>query len=83
MRALCPTGSPLLCNVFVNPGAYGQGIGAAFLEGIMDAFEPLNLKRMVLAMANAHDRYAKFGFEPLCVLSQWMQRAAQQITALT
>lgn len=67
-----------LCDVFVTPEVRGQGLGIALIEGIIDVFEPLNLKRMLLSTGDAHGLYAKFGFERLDVPSKWMQRVAQQ-----
>lgn len=67
-----------LCDVFVNPEVRGQGIGVALLEGIIDVFEPLNLKRMLLSTGDAHGLYSKFGFEALDIPSKWMQRVSQQ-----
>lgn len=69
-----------LCDVFVSPGARGQGIGAALMAGIIEVFEPLNLKRMILTTSDAHGLYSKFGFEPLDEPSNWMEKALQPAT---
>ena len=66
-----------LCDVFVTPEVRGQGIGVALIEGIIDVFESLNLKRMLLATGDAHGLYAKFGFEPLDTPSKWMLRSGE------
>lgn len=71
-----------LCDVFVDPDARGEGIGVALVEGIIEIFEPLNLKRMLLSTADAHGLYAKFGFEPLDAPSNWMQRSGERRTSL-
>ena len=63
-----------LCDVFVAAEVRGQGIGVALINGVMDVFEPLNLKRMLLATEDAQGLYAKFGFEPLASPSRWMER---------
>lgn len=68
-----------LCDVFVTPEVRGQGIGVALMEGVIGAFEPLNLDRMLLSTRDAHGLYSKFGFEPLDISSKWMQRVAQQV----
>ena len=70
-----------LCDVFVNPDVRGQGVGIALIEGVIAVFEPLNLKRMLLSTGDAHGLYSKFGFEPLDVLSKWMQRVTHQAPA--
>ncbi|MBG6240274.1 GNAT superfamily N-acetyltransferase [Mycetocola sp. CAN_C7] len=66
-----------LCDLFVMPDVRGQGIGVALMEGIIEVFEPLSLKRMLLSTGDAHGLYAKFGFEPLDSPSKWMQRTVQ------
>lgn len=43
-----------LCDVFVSPEVRGQGIGVALIEGMAEQLAPLNLKRMLLATADAH-----------------------------
>jgi GNAT superfamily N-acetyltransferase len=63
-----------LCDVFVAPEVRGQGVGVDLINGVVDFFEPLNLKRMLLATEDAHGLYSKFGFEPLVAPSRWMQR---------
>lgn len=63
-----------LCDVFVAAEVRGRGIGVVLVNGVMDVFEPLNLKRMLLATEDAQGLYAKFGFEPLATPSRWMER---------
>lgn len=69
-----------LCDVFVTPEVRGRGIGVALIERVINVFEPLNLKRMLLSTADAHGLYSRFGFEPLDSPSKWMQRGAQEIS---
>lgn len=68
-----------LCDVFVDPEVRGKGVGVALMDGVIDAFASLNLKRMLLATGDAHGLYAKFGFEPLEDPSMWMQRSARPV----
>jgi GNAT superfamily N-acetyltransferase len=63
-----------LCDVFVDSNARGRGIGAILMAGIVDYFEPLELRRMALSTGDAHGLYAKFGFEPLTNPASWMER---------
>ena len=70
-----------LCDVFVSAEDRGEGIGSVLLQGILDEFEPMNLKRMLLATEDAHTLYEKFGFEPLGVPSQWMARMTRPESA--
>lgn len=66
-----------LCDVFVNLEVRGQGIRVALLQGIIDGFEPLNRKRMLLSTWDAHGLYSKLGFEPLDTPSNWMQEVTR------
>jgi len=51
-----------LCDVFVAEDARGHGIGKMLIEGVIADLEPLGLKRMLLATADAHGLYAQYGF---------------------
>lgn len=63
-----------LCDVFVTPDVRGQGVGVALIEGVVADLEPLGLRRVALATADAHGLYAKFGFAPLAQPERWMAR---------
>ena len=54
-----------LCDVFVDSGVRGHGVGVALMNNVCSLLEDLNLKRVVLATGDAHGLYEKFGFEPL------------------
>ena len=54
-----------LCDVFVSVGVRGQGAGVQLIEGVIAHLEPLGLGRVMLATADAHGLYARFGFGPL------------------
>jgi GNAT superfamily N-acetyltransferase len=51
-----------ICDVFVDEGARGNGVGVGLMQGITDVLEPLALKRVMLVTADAHGLYEKFGF---------------------
>ncbi|WP_426183229.1 GNAT family N-acetyltransferase [Microbacterium sp. TWP3-1-2b2] len=51
-----------LCDVFVASGERGNGIGKLLVEGVIADLEPLGLRRMLLATADAHGLYAQYGF---------------------
>lgn len=51
-----------LCDVFVAPDVRGSGIGKMLVEGILSDLEPLGLRRILLATADAHGLYARYGF---------------------
>ena len=54
-----------LADVFVDESVRGRGVVIALMEGIMAIIEPMDLKRVGLVTADAHELYAKFGFAPL------------------
>jgi len=63
-----------LCDVIVAPHARGRGVGKRLISGIVDDLEPLGLRRILLATADAHGLYAQYGFEPLAQPQRWMAR---------
>jgi len=63
-----------LCDVIVAPHARGRGVGKRLISGITDDLEPLGLRRILLATADAHGLYAQYGFEPLAQPERWMVR---------
>lgn len=63
-----------LCDVIVAPHARGRGVGKRLIAGIVDDLEPLGLRRILLATADAHGLYAQYGFEPLAQPERWMAR---------
>lgn len=65
-----------LCDVFVSSDARGGGIGIALIDGVVAALEPLGLRRIALATADAHGLYEKFGFRALDQPERWMVRSS-------
>jgi GNAT superfamily N-acetyltransferase len=63
-----------LCDVFVDDRVRGRGVGALLIAGILDYFEPLELRRIALSTKDAHGLYSKFGFESLRSADTWMER---------
>ena len=66
-----------LCDVFVDPGVRGRGVGAMLIAGIVEGCRPLGLRRIALSTDDAHGLYAKFGFTPLVRTGAWMERLDQ------
>lgn len=52
-----------LCDVFVDESARGHGVGTALVAGVVEHLDALGLPRTVLATADAHGLYEKYGFE--------------------
>ncbi|TAM69560.1 MAG: N-acetyltransferase [Microbacteriaceae bacterium] len=69
-----------LCDVFVDSSVRGLGIGVALIDGVCAALEPHHLRRIMLATADAHGLYRKFGFEPLAAPERWMAKETQVTT---
>ena len=67
-----------VCDVFVDDAVRGMGIGTALMAGLLADLEPLGLRRTVLATRDAHEVYAKVGFEPLPNPERWMSLASEQ-----
>ncbi|GGI43845.1 GNAT superfamily N-acetyltransferase [Agromyces flavus] len=65
-----------LCDVIVDPGARGRGVGVELVGFVLADLEPLGLKRIALATGDAHGLYARYGFTPLPHPEQWMIREA-------
>ncbi|WP_405678845.1 GNAT family N-acetyltransferase [Streptomyces sp. NBC_01511] len=61
-----------LCDVYVDPGARGKGLGTELVVAARDHLAPLGLRRMMLATEDAHGVYAKVGFKPLENPGMWM-----------
>lgn len=51
-----------LCDVFVDDSVRGQGVGTALVAGVVEHLDALGLPRTVLATADAHGLYERFGF---------------------
>ncbi|MCX4975936.1 GNAT family N-acetyltransferase [Streptomyces sp. NBC_00620] len=61
-----------LCDVYVAPSVRGKGLGTALVAAVRDHLEPLGLRRILLATADAHGVYEKLGFKVLQRPDQWM-----------
>lgn len=63
-----------LCDVYVDPAARGAGVGVALIAAVDAELTDLQVRRTLLATADAHGLYAKFGFEPMTEPERWMLR---------
>lgn len=54
-----------LCDVFVDADHRGRGVGTALLDAVTARLAGHRLRRVLLATADAHGVYARYGFAPL------------------
>jgi len=64
-----------LCDVYVDRDHRGRGVGHRLLEAVVEQLEPMGLSRVLLATRDAHEVYARFGFEPLPEPDRFMIRS--------
>ena len=68
-----------LADVFVLPDWRGHGISKALMAFIMAHPGLQNLRRMLLATADAHGLYAQYGFTPLSNPERMMEKLDSQV----
>ena len=68
-------------DVFVLPAHRGKGLSKWLMEYISGYPELQGLRRWMLATADAHELYARFGFTPMKVPERWMERHEPDIYA--
>ncbi|GAA1167886.1 ribosomal protein S18 acetylase RimI-like enzyme [Kitasatospora gansuensis] len=61
-----------LCDVYVARTARGRGLGTALATAVRDHLAPYELRRVLLSTGDAHQVYARVGFEPLAEPGKWM-----------
>ncbi|MGW4652208.1 GNAT family N-acetyltransferase [Kitasatospora sp. NPDC004289] len=54
-----------LCDVYVDRPARGRGLGTWIAESVVELLAPYRLKRLLLSTLDAHEVYARAGFEPV------------------
>jgi len=62
-----------LCDVYVERSERGKGLGTWLVSSSCDLVRGWGLRRMVLATADAHGLYARFGFTPMVQPDTWME----------
>jgi len=68
-----------LSDVFVDPTLRGTGISKAMMAAVMRHPELQDLRLWVLATADAHGLYARFGFNPLAKAERYMERRDPEV----
>lgn len=69
-----------LCDVFVDPGHRGKGVGKWLMRSIM-AYPELEVRRWILGTRDAHGLYAKSGFTALKKPDIFMEKFDPEIYA--
>ena len=54
-----------LADVYVDRDHRGRGVGRMLVDAVVEHLEPIGLSRVLLATRDAHEVYARVGFEPL------------------
>ncbi|HEY7222292.1 MAG TPA: GNAT family N-acetyltransferase [Micromonosporaceae bacterium] len=62
-----------ICDVYVEPGSRGRGLGTWLAGGIVADLLDLGVPRIVLATADAHEVYRRAGFDDLADPSRFME----------
>ena len=68
-------------DVFVDPAHRGVGVGKAVMAAVVAHPELQDLRLWVLATADAHGLYARYGFSPLAVPQRYMERRDAEVYA--
>jgi GNAT superfamily N-acetyltransferase len=63
-----------VCDVYVEAAARGIGIGGWLVGEFVAGLEAEGIARVVLATRDAHEVYARLGFQPLANPGTWMER---------
>jgi GNAT superfamily N-acetyltransferase len=63
-----------LCDVYVDPASRGTGVGTALLDAVTARLAGYRLSRVMLATADAHSLYERYGFAPLHSPDRFMER---------
>jgi len=63
-----------LGDVFILPEHRGQGLSKRLIEVVLSHADLQGLRRWILATADAHELYRRFGFTPLSQPERFMQR---------
>jgi GNAT superfamily N-acetyltransferase len=65
-----------LCDVYVLDEHRGGGLGTAMVRLIVDHPAMRGVRLQILATADAHGLYERFGYAPLPETARWMSRRA-------
>jgi GNAT superfamily N-acetyltransferase len=72
-----------IADVFVLSEHRGRGLGVWLMETMLAHPDLQGLRRVILATADAHGLYARFGFEPLVSPQRFLAVEATRVRPLT
>lgn len=61
-----------LCDVFVLPEHRGSGVSKLLMDAVVAHPDLAGLRNFLLATADAHGLYERYGFKPLAEPQRWM-----------
>jgi GNAT superfamily N-acetyltransferase len=61
-----------IADVFVVGSHRGRGLGRRLLEAVLAHPDVANARNVVLATADAHELYSRYGFHPLMQPERWL-----------
>jgi GNAT superfamily N-acetyltransferase len=62
-----------ICDVYLDRAVRGRGLGTWLVRAVCDHLAEFELRRILLATADAHGVYQKIGFVPLINPERWME----------
>ena len=63
-----------LCDVYISEESRGRGLGKQLVETVVSHPGLQGLRRWMLATADAHELYRRFGFVEMSSPERWMER---------
>ena len=67
-----------VCDVYVDHAARGLGVGHLLMAEADRLLATYGVRRAMLATADAHGLYARYGFAPLAEVERWMSRGYEE-----
>lgn len=67
-----------VCDVYVDPAARGRDVGKLLMAEADRLLASYGVRRAMLATADAHGLYARYGFAPLADVDRWMSRSYEE-----
>lgn len=70
-----------VCDVVVDEGHRGRGIGHWLMRTVTEAVEATGVRRQILATADAHEVYRSVGYREMAHPEWWMERDTRPAAA--